>query len=62
VLKLDKWTSKCEVANADIPYTLYLAEDVIQYITPSELPSNITVVQGIPPQFVKTASATALAP
>lgn len=58
VLKLDKWTSKCEVANADIPYTLYLAEDVIPHIKPAELPPNITIVPGIPPEFVKTASAT----
>ena len=62
VLKLDKWTSKCEVANADIPYTLYLAEDVIQYVNPAELPSNITIVPGIPTQFVKTASAPAPSP
>jgi hypothetical protein len=28
--------------------TLYLAEDVMQYINASELPENITVLAGIP--------------
>jgi hypothetical protein len=28
--------------------TLYLAEDVMKYMNPSELPENITVLSGIP--------------
>ena len=48
VLKLDKWTSKCLVNNKDIDYTLYIAEDVANYIRTEELPENITVIQGIP--------------
>ena len=48
VLKLDKWTSKCAVNNADIPYTLYIADDVANYIQVSGLPDNIDVIRGIP--------------
>ena len=48
VLKLEKWTSKCLVNNADVPYTLYIAEDVAQLIDTPKLPSNINVVVGIP--------------
>jgi predicted GIY-YIG superfamily endonuclease len=51
VLKLDKWTGKCEVSNADVPYTLYLAEDVLHLVHPEELPSNITIIPGIPAEF-----------
>jgi len=48
VLKLEKWTSKCTVNNPDVPYTVYLAEDVAQYVECSQLPPNITVHIGIP--------------
>jgi len=48
VLKLDKWTSKCTVNNADVPYTVYIAEDVARYIDRSQLPPNITLIVGIP--------------
>lgn len=48
VLKLDKWTSKCTVNNADVPYTLYIAEDVARFIDRSQVPPNITVIVGIP--------------
>jgi hypothetical protein len=48
VLKLDKWTSKCTVNNTDVPYTLYIAEDVARFIDRSQLPPNITVIVGIP--------------
>lgn len=52
VLKLDKWTSKCLVNNADIQYTLYIAADVAHHINTNTLPSNITLVVGIP-EFTK---------
>jgi predicted GIY-YIG superfamily endonuclease len=52
VLKLDKWTSKCLVNNADVPYTLYIAADVLQFIDQPSLPSNINVIVGIP-EFTK---------
>lgn len=48
VLKLDHWTSKCTVRNQDIPYILYIAEDVIHHIKKQDLPDNITIVPGIP--------------
>jgi structure-specific endonuclease subunit SLX1 len=48
VLKLDIWTSKCTVNNADVAYTLYVAEDVEQYIDGSQLPDNIEKIVGIP--------------
>jgi len=48
VLKLESWTSKCTVKNSEVSYTLYIADDVEQYINNSELPCNITKVIGIP--------------
>lgn len=48
VLKLDKWTSKCLVNNADMQYTLYIANDVAGYIDREHLPININVINGIP--------------
>jgi predicted GIY-YIG superfamily endonuclease len=48
VLKLDTWTSKCMVNNADVAYTLYIAEDVEHYIDGSQLPNNIEKIVGIP--------------
>ena len=53
VLKLDKWTSKCMIDNSNIPYTVYIAEDVADYLQGSQLPENITVKIGIP-SFEKT--------
>ena len=49
VLKLDKWTKQCTVDNRDHQYTLYIAPDVAKYIDKTSLPSNITVLEGIPP-------------
>lgn len=48
VLKLSKWTSKCMVDNADVKYTVYLAEDIAHHIKRDELPANIDVQIGIP--------------
>lgn len=48
VLKLSKWTSKCMVDNADVNYTVYLAEDIAHHIKRDELPANIDVQIGIP--------------
>ena len=48
VLKLDRWTKQCMVENKDCQYTLYIADDVAKYIDQSGLPSNITVINGIP--------------
>ena len=47
VLKLEQWTSKCEIKNCDMKLTLYLAEDVF-YLVEDDLPDNITVEKGIP--------------
>jgi predicted GIY-YIG superfamily endonuclease len=49
VLKLDKWTKQCTVQNSSCNYTVYLMDDVIQYIEQDKLPSNITIINGIPP-------------
>ena len=57
VLKLDKWTSKCMVNNANVSYTVYIAEDVKQYIQCSHLPENISVKIGIP-NFDRTKKCT----
>jgi hypothetical protein len=51
VLQLEKWTKQCAVENKTMKLTLYLAEDVVQYIDISNLPENITVFEGIPPEF-----------
>jgi predicted GIY-YIG superfamily endonuclease len=48
VLKLDKWTKPCTVSNSTCNYILYIANDVIQYIDMTTLPSNIEVISGIP--------------
>jgi predicted GIY-YIG superfamily endonuclease len=48
VLKLDKWTGPCTVINSDCNYTLYIANDVIQYIDVVNVPSNINIINGIP--------------
>jgi predicted GIY-YIG superfamily endonuclease len=48
VLKLDRWTKQCTIENKNIQMTLYLAEDVMQYINASELPGNVTLLAGIP--------------
>ena len=48
VLKLDRWTKQCTIENKNMNLTLYLAEDMMQYINTSDLPENITVLNGIP--------------
>lgn len=48
ILKLDRWTKQCTIKNADIPLTLYLAEDIAHLIDPSGLPQNIMLMRGIP--------------
>lgn len=48
VLKLDSWTNQCTVKNSDCQYTLYIADDVAEYIRLDEIPTNITVITGIP--------------
>lgn len=49
ILKLDKWTKQCTIQNSSCNYTVYLMDDVIQYIEQDKLPSNITIINGIPP-------------
>jgi len=48
ILKLEKWTKQCTILNSEMNLTLYLSEDVIQYVDTSNLPDNITVKTGIP--------------
>ena len=48
VLKLDRWTKQCAIENKDMNLTLYLAEDMMQYMDASDLPENITVFDRIP--------------
>lgn len=48
ILKLEKWTKQCTVENRDCQFTLYIMEDVAKYITADKLPTNITVIVGIP--------------
>ena len=48
VLQLNQWTKQCTVDNSQCQYTLYIADDVEKYIIREKLPSNITVITGIP--------------
>uniref|UniRef100_A0A6C0JGM6 GIY-YIG domain-containing protein n=1 Tax=viral metagenome TaxID=1070528 RepID=A0A6C0JGM6_9ZZZZ len=51
ILKLEKWTKQCTVSNSKMNLTLYLTEDVLKYVDSTNLPENVTVVQGIPIEF-----------
>jgi len=41
ILQLDQWTKQCQHHNPDHIFTLYLAEDVVQYVDLEALPTNI---------------------
>ena len=41
ILKLEKWTQQCQHNNSDHQFTIYLADDVLQYIDLDTLPNNI---------------------
>ena len=41
ILKLEKWTQQCQHNNSDHQFTIYLADDVLQYIDLDTLPDNI---------------------
>lgn len=41
ILKLDQWTKQCQHNNCDHTFTIYLADDVVQYIDIDKLPPNI---------------------
>jgi predicted GIY-YIG superfamily endonuclease len=51
VLRLDKWTGKCQHMNCDMSLTLYLAEDVARFVNIETLPPNITFGGSIPDAF-----------
>jgi structure-specific endonuclease subunit SLX1 len=44
ILPLERWTKQCTVNNRECNYTLYLAEDVAQYIDQNAVPENIQVI------------------
>jgi len=44
VLKLDSWTSKCQILNSTCKYTVYALRDIYPKITINEFPENITIV------------------
>ena len=41
ILKLEKWTQQCQHENRNGQFTLYLADDVVQYMDLTTLPDNI---------------------
>jgi predicted GIY-YIG superfamily endonuclease len=41
ILQLEKWTNQCQYNNSDNQFTIYLANDVLQYINFDLLPTNI---------------------
>ncbi len=44
VLLLDKWTNNCDIMNKDCNYTIYLTEDVKEYINVDNIPNNIKII------------------
>lgn len=44
VLKLDKWTEKCEILNKDCEFLVFLAEDIFKNIDIDNIPKNITII------------------
>jgi hypothetical protein len=48
ILKLDKWTQKCEHDNHNSQFNIYMADDVVQYIDLDTLPENIRFGGSIP--------------
>ena len=43
ILGLERWTQQCQHNNSDQVFTIYLADDVVQYIDLEALPPNIMV-------------------
>ena len=50
ILKLNKWTQQCQHENSNNQFTLYLADDVVQYMDLTTLPTNVHFGGPIPPQ------------
>lgn len=44
VLKLEKWTEKCDVLNADLEIIVFVAEDIYKNIDIESIPKNITII------------------
>jgi predicted GIY-YIG superfamily endonuclease len=53
ILKLEKWTQQCQHNNSDHQFTIYLADDVLQYIDLDTLPDNV-VYGGSVETFLQT--------
>ena len=53
ILQLEKWTQQCQYNNCDHQFTIYIADDVVQYINFDVLPSNI-VYGGSTETFLQT--------
>jgi predicted GIY-YIG superfamily endonuclease len=47
ILQLERWTQQCQHRNADHPFTIYLAEDMVQHLDLEALPANFTVAGNI---------------
>jgi predicted GIY-YIG superfamily endonuclease len=44
VLQLDMWTSKCIILNNECEYTLYITNDVYEYLEIENIPKNIKII------------------
>jgi structure-specific endonuclease subunit SLX1 len=44
ILHLDKWTSKCTILNSDCNYTVYITNDMYQYLDTTIIPKNFTII------------------
>lgn len=44
VLKLEKWTEKCEILNKDCDYIVFIAVNIYKNIDIDNIPKNITII------------------
>lgn len=43
ILPMQKWTNKCIINNNECKYSVYILQDMIQYINMKDIPDNITI-------------------
>lgn len=56
VLLLDKWTQQCTIENKTCNYTLYIVEEMLQYLDLDEIPDNIDIytISKMTPKFLES--------
>ncbi len=43
VLKLEKWTEKCDISNNECQYSIYVINELYQHLDLKNIPNNITI-------------------